>query len=104
MTLLGIKVVDLPAGFSIYDNHPNPFNPTTTISYDLPEQSLIKLKVFDIRGQEVTTLQNDLEPPGNYEVHWNGLDQSGNQVSTGVYFCRLQAGAYSKTIKMLYLK
>ena len=104
MTLLGIKVVDLPAGFSIYDNHPNPFNPTTTISYDLPEQSLIKLKVFDIRGQEVTTLQNDLEPPGNYEVHWNGLDQSGNQVSTGVYFCRLSAGSYSKTIKMVYLR
>ncbi len=93
-----------PNEYTLYQNHPNPFNPTTTISYDLPEQSMIKLTVFDILGQEVATLQEAEKPPGNYEVQWNGLNQHGNPVSTGVYFCRLQAGNYSKTIKMVYLR
>ncbi len=83
---------------------PNPFNPTTTISYDLPEQSMVSLIIYDIRGQEVTTLQEAEKPPGSYEVQWNGLNQSGNPVSTGVYFARLQAGEHYQTIKMVYLK
>jgi len=94
----------VPAKISLNQNFPNPFNPTTTISYDLPEQSMIKLTVFDIRGQEVTNLNNGIKQPGKYEVQWNGMDQAGNQVSTGVYFCRLETGYFSQTIKMLYLK
>ncbi|NQV41801.1 MAG: T9SS type A sorting domain-containing protein [Candidatus Marinimicrobia bacterium] len=94
----------LPESYSLNQNYPNPFNPTTTISYSLPEQSSVKLTVFDIRGQEVANLQQVERSPGNYEVQWNGIDQSGNPVSTGVYFARLQAGEYSQTIKMLYLK
>ncbi|NQT61840.1 MAG: DUF2341 domain-containing protein [Candidatus Marinimicrobia bacterium] len=94
----------LPSKYSMSQNHPNPFNPTTTISYDLPEQSIVKLTVFNIRGQEVMTLLDASEPPGYYEVQWNGLDRSGNQVSTGVYFCRLEAGSFSQTIKMVYLR
>ena len=74
------------------------------LSYDMPELSTISLTVYDVKDQEVATLQNGVKPPGNYEVHWNGLDQSGNPVSTGVYFARLQAGDYSKTIKMVYLR
>ena len=95
---------EIPTQFIIFQNYPNPFNPTTTISYDLPEQSLVKLTVFDIRGQEIKMLHNADKPPGNYEVQWSGMDQQGNQVSTGVYFARLQAGDYSKTIKMVYLR
>ena len=83
---------------------PNPFNPTTTISYVLPEQSILRLTVFDIQGREVMTLQDESKPAGRYEVQWNGLDQSGNPVSTGVYFVRLQAGDYSRTIKMVILQ
>ncbi|NQV16481.1 T9SS type A sorting domain-containing protein, partial [bacterium] len=84
---------DSPSGYELYPNYPNPFNPTTTISYDLPEVSAVRLTVFDVSGREVTTLEQSQKPPGYYEVHWNGLDQSGNPVSTGVYFCRLQAGS-----------
>jgi len=84
--------------------YPNPFNPSTTISYALPEQVSVSLSVFDIRGQEVTTLQDAAKPPGNYEVQWNGIDQTGNPVSTGVYFARLQAEDFSQTIKMVYLR
>jgi len=93
-----------PKSFRLEQNYPNPFNPTTTISYDLPELTMVTLSVFNIRGQEITALQNGLKPSGRYELEWNGLDQVGNPVSTGVYFARLQAGSYSKTIKMLYLK
>jgi len=84
--------------------YPNPFNPTTTIIYSLPEQSSVKLTVFDIRGQEIMNLQDEVKSQGNYEFQWNGVDQSGTQVSTGVYLCRLQAGGHSKTIKMVYLR
>ena len=94
----------LPKDYSLQQNYPNPFNPSTTISYDLSEQSTVSLTVYDVRGQEITTLQNGVKAPGNYKLQWNGMDQSGNPVSTGVYFCRLQAGAYSKTIKMIFLK
>ncbi len=94
----------LPKDYNLYENDPNPFNPITTISYELPEQSTVSLTIFDVRGQEITTLQNAETPPGKYEVQWKGLDQQGNPVSTGVFFCRSDAGTLSQTIKMLYLK
>lgn len=94
----------LPESFQLQQNYPNPFNPTTTIQYSLPDAEQVKLTIFDIRGQEITTLVQSEKPPGTYEVQWKGMDRSGNHVSTGVYFARLQAGEYSKTIKMLYLK
>jgi len=79
-------------------------NPSTTISYSLLKQSTVRLTVLDIRGQEVVTLLDEGKPTGNYEVQWNGNDESDHPVSTGVYFCRLRAGDYSKTVKMVYLK
>jgi len=95
---------ELPTKYSLQQNYPNPFNPTTTISYALPEQSTVKLTVFDIRGQEVMELDRAEKQAGNYEVQWSGMDQSGNSVSTGVFFARLQAGEFTQTIKMVYLK
>ena len=89
---------------SLYENHPNPFNPTTTINYDLPEISNVNITIYDVTGREVVTLENEEQLAGHYEINWSGVDQSGNQVTTGVYFTRLQAGQYSQTIKMLYLK
>jgi len=94
----------IPESFTLEQNYPNPFNPTTTIQYSLPGAEQVKLTVFDIRGQEVITLQDDVKPPGNYEVQWNGNDATGNPVSTGIYFCRIVAGEYSQTIKMTYLR
>lgn len=93
-----------PTKFTLDQNYPNPFNPITNINYSLPEQSVVKLTVYDIRGNEVIKLQNAYKAAGNYELQWNGLDQSGNPVNTGVYFCRLQADEHSKTIKMVYLR
>jgi len=95
---------ELPDVYELNQNFPNPFNPITTISYSLPERSMVKLTIFDIQGREITNLQKVEKPQGKYEVQWSGMDESGNSVSTGVYFCRLQAGEYSQTIKMVYLR
>ena len=99
-----VKNINIPTDPVLYGNYPNPFNPITTISYDLQQQSQVKLTVFDIKGIEVETLTASDQTPGSYKVQWNGLDHAGNPVSTGVYFCRLKAGEYTNTIKMLYLK
>lgn len=90
--------------FQLSQNFPNPFNPTTTISYSLPEMSDVRLIVYDITGREVARIVNSQQTSGYHNVQWNGRDDSGNPVSTGVYFTRLEAGEYSQTIKMVYLK
>ncbi len=92
-----------PSNFSLSQNDPNPFNPSTTIHYRLANDSQIELLVFDLRGRLVKTLKNDFQVAGRYEMQWNGIDQAGNPVSTGVYFCRLHTAQHSSTIKMLYL-
>ena len=94
----------LPATFSIQQNFPNPFNPSTTISYALPEASNIQLKVYDILGQEVVTLVCENQTAGYKFVQWNGLNATGNLVSSGVYFARIEAGTFSQTIRMVYLR
>ncbi|MBT4130928.1 MAG: hypothetical protein HOE44_09405, partial [Candidatus Marinimicrobia bacterium] len=72
--------------------------------YSLPENGDMRLVIYDLLGREVLELVNDFRSVGNYETTWYGLDQQGNQVSTGVYFARLEAGRNVDVIKMLYLK
>jgi len=104
------QTVKTPSGdymiqtMTLYQNFPNPFNPTTTISYDLPERSDLNLTIYDVTGRDMVILENQEQPAGHYEFQWNGVDESGNQVSTGIYLARLQAGEYSKTIKMVLLR
>lgn len=90
--------------YLLQQNLPNPFNPSTTISYGLPEDAAVSLVIYDIRGNTVRTIDSGSQVAGWYERVWNGMDESGQPVSTGLYLTRLQAGSYSKTIKMLYLK
>lgn len=94
----------LPARFALHRNFPNPFNPTTTIRYDLPEASRVVLRVYNIIGQEVRTLVCRHESAGYKSVQWDGKNQRGNSVTTGVYFIRLEAGSYLKTIKVMMIK
>jgi hypothetical protein len=94
----------IPIEYTLAQNYPNPFNPTTTIRYGLPEVSDITLTVYDISGRTVVTQSRTNHSPGWHNYVWNGMDESGQPVSTGLYLTRLQAGAYTKTIKMLYLK
>lgn len=89
----------LPLEYSLYQNYPNPFNPTTTIKYDIPDFSFVSLKVYDILGNEVATLVNQQQSAGSYKVDFNG----GN-LSSGIYFYRIDAGKYSQTKKLMLVK
>jgi len=93
-----------PVKFRLDQNFPNPFNPSTTISYSLSQYMEIDLQVYDITGREVTRIVMGQQVAGYHNVQWNGTDAAGNTVNTGVYFCRLNAGPFSQTIKMVYLR
>ncbi len=97
---------NLPKMYSLAQNVPNPFNPSTTISYSVPEgvSVQVSLKVYDIRGRQVSTLVNEVREPGTYTVFWDGTDEAGRQVASGVYFYRMQAGDFVQTRKMVLLK
>ncbi len=88
-----------PLGFELAQNFPNPFNPTTTIQFTLPQDDVVRLKVYDAIGQEVQTLVNGRTAKGTHKVHFNAAN-----LSSGVYFYRLETSAYSETKKMLLLK
>ncbi len=96
----------LPRAFTLSQNAPNPFNPSTTINYQVPDgrNELVSLKVYDISGRLIATLVNEIREPGTYSVFWNGTDSSGRQVSSGVYFYRMAAGDFIQTRKMVLLK
>lgn len=90
---------NLPAKFELYQNYPNPFNPITTIRFDLPEQVFLNLRVFDVHGREITTLINQTLPAGRYNVVFDG-----NNIASGIYYYKIQAGNFFQTRKMLLLK
>jgi photosystem II stability/assembly factor-like uncharacterized protein len=90
---------NIPNNFFLSQNYPNPFNPSTKISYSVPRTSFITLKFYDILGKEITTLVNAEKTLGNYEV-----DLDGSNISSGVYFYRMQAGSFSDTKKLILLK
>ncbi|MFC1552522.1 T9SS type A sorting domain-containing protein [Candidatus Latescibacterota bacterium] len=94
----------LPTTVKLSLNYPNPFNPATTIGYDVPSQSRIIITIYSVLGQPVRTLVDDTREAGSYRVTWDGTDRFGTPVSMGVYFYRIQAGHYSETKKMLLLK
>ncbi|NQV40733.1 MAG: right-handed parallel beta-helix repeat-containing protein [Candidatus Marinimicrobia bacterium] len=96
--------VEAPQTFMLSQNYPNPFNPMTHIRYSLPENGDIRLVIYDLLGREVIELVNDFRNVGNYETTWYGINKNGEQVSTGVYFARLEADRNVDVIKMLFLK
>ena len=103
---LSAASVSLPLAFRLEQNHPNPFNPSTTISFQLPggAATRITLKVYDLRGKVVRTLIDDVREPGVHTAFWDGRDDSGRGVASGVYLYRLKAGDFSQTRKMVLLK
>jgi hypothetical protein len=80
-----------PSEFLLSQNFPNPFNPSTSISYALPEPAEIELKIFTILGQDVAILESGIKNSGKHQVFWDGKDQTGREVSAGIYFYRLTA-------------
>lgn len=88
-----------PKNFELYPNYPNPFNPTTTITFSIPKTSSIKLEIFNSLGEKVATLIDKTESAGNYKINWDA-----HNFSNGVYLCRLYTDSFVKTIKMLLIK
>jgi hypothetical protein len=102
----------LPKAFALAQNVPNPFNPSTTIGYAIPSRvdgqqlvsTRVDLRIFDIRGRVVRTLVRESQAPGRYAVLWNGQDDSGRSVSSGMYFYRLSTDTFTQSRKMMVIK
>lgn len=90
---------EIPSNYSLFQNYPNPFNPSTNIKYQISKNSFVILKVYDLLGREISTLVNELQKAGVYEIQF-----SNSGLTSGIYFYRMQAGNYSETKKMVYIK
>ncbi|MCL1826954.1 MAG: T9SS type A sorting domain-containing protein [Candidatus Cloacimonetes bacterium] len=85
-------------------NYPNPFNPETTISYSVNDPSVVKIEIYNIKGQKVKTLVNELKQRGMHSVVWNGNDEDNRSVSSGIYFYKLHSGHITDVQKMVLMK
>ena len=96
--------VVIPEAYALDQNYPNPFNPDTYINYQLPEETYVVIKIYNMLGKEINTLVNEHKSAGYYTAHWNGKDYNGNQVVSGVYLYQIKAGSYVCIKKMALLK
>ncbi len=94
----------VPEKFELAQNYPNPFNPSTTIKYALPYSEKVQITVYDVTGRQIAELINSEQNAGTYEVTWNGNNNAGAQVSSGIYFYIIKAGSFVKTNKMMLIK
>jgi hypothetical protein len=88
----------------LYQNFPNPFNPSTTIEYSLAEEGLVEVTIFNVTGELIRMLVRESKPPGNYRAKWNGMNERGSAVGSGIYFYRLRVGSFVETRKMILLR
>jgi hypothetical protein len=94
----------IPPVFALHTNYPNPFNPSTNISFSIPSPAKVKLTVYNVKGQKVKELINDTIDMGTHTVQWDGTDHRNRKVSSGLYFSHLEHEGKSKTIKMMLMK
>ncbi len=98
------KSQTVPQSFTLYPNFPNPFNPSTNIRFELPEVSRVKVEIFDLTGRKIRTLVNGVLPAGEHQVNWDGTDDLGRSVASGLYFYRLQNEEHLQTRKMILMR
>ncbi|MFZ0390070.1 MAG: FlgD immunoglobulin-like domain containing protein, partial [Calditrichia bacterium] len=94
----------VPADFALEQNYPNPFNPETRIRYSLPQQQRVELTIYNALGQQVRNLESGLKSAGSHTAVWDGTDNSGNKVSSGIYIYRLKSGEFESRHKMILMK
>jgi hypothetical protein len=104
VTLGALNVETTPTEFALLQNYPNPFNPETTIKYNLAETANVQLRIYNIVGQVVKTLVGDRQAAGRYQVRWNGTDDRGVAVSSGIYFYQVSAGKFQDVKRLMLLK
>jgi hypothetical protein len=94
----------LPKAFQLFQNYPNPFNAETIIKYDLPRRSKVKMKIYNLFGQEITTLLVEEKEAGSYQIRWEGKDNLGRPVASGIYLIRFEAEEFVKVRKMVVIR
>ncbi len=98
------NIASLHEYFQLLSNYPNPFNPLTNISYLIPVDGEVKLNIYNLRGGKVKELVNGFQARGEKKIIWDGKDSQGKEVTSGIYFCKLQTNQGCKTIRMVLLK
>ncbi len=88
----------------LHQNYPNPFNPSTTITYELPRTSQVKVAIFNLLGERIRTLVNQRQTAGQHRLHWDGRNEFGMSVPSGVYLYRLRASEFVQTRKMILMQ
>jgi hypothetical protein len=88
----------------LFQNYPNPFNPATTIRYSIAGTGMVELAIYDVSGRKIRTLVNETKQEGTYSVTWDGRNDRGRSVATGIYFYRLKAFSFSQVKKMILLR
>ncbi|MDZ4182854.1 MAG: FlgD immunoglobulin-like domain containing protein, partial [Candidatus Cloacimonadaceae bacterium] len=90
--------------YRLLGNYPNPFNPSTSISFNLPQKSAVSLSIYNLKGQKVKSLVHAELPSGRHDIVWNGRDDNNRPVSSGIYMYRIQAGSWQDSRKMMLMK
>ena len=102
--VLAIDIDLIPEVFALHQNYPNPFNPTTQIRYDLPEDAMVTITIYDIMGRSIRSLVNSKQTAGYRSIQWNATNNAGSPVSAGLYLYTIQAGDFRQAKKMVLLK
>ena len=95
---------NIPSEFVLSQNYPNPFNPITKMDYELPERSMVSISIYNVLGQEIINLVNEVKDYGHHTIKWDGKDNTGKEMASGVYFTRMVSSKFSQTKKMLLIK
>jgi len=101
-----VSIIDeiLPITYNLYNAYPNPFNPVTTLQYDLPEDAMVNITIYDMMGRQVKTLINEEQTAVYRSLQWNAANDAGSPVSAGIYLYMIQSGEFRQTRKMVLLK
>ena len=98
------KISPVPDNYALHPNYPNPFNPITNISYDIPFESRVTIHIYNILGQQVTTLVDLDQAPGRYRISWRGENDNGKQLSSGIYIISFHANEFVRKQKVMLIK
>ena len=94
----------IPTEYRLGQNYPNPFNPETEIRYDIPEQTNVTIRIFNSMGRTIRTIVNKNQQAGSYIIRWDGKDEMGIPVSSGIYFYQMTTNQYNQIMKMILIK
>ncbi len=93
-----------PRVFQLLRSYPNPFNPSTTVEYEIPQSAPVTVRIFDLHGALVSELQRAIQPAGRHQVTWNGTDAGGARVASGIYFCAVECGDQALSRQLILVK